>query len=129
MKIIIWIITTIVLAIPNFAQDNCCNSIEPQNKNQDTNGNNGNIEDCYLLQNQPNPFNSVTVISYFVPIENASASMLFFDMNGKLILTKNLDINADSLRISSGELMPGMYFYTLIVNSVEVDTKKMILTN
>ncbi|MDD4236611.1 MAG: tail fiber domain-containing protein [Bacteroidales bacterium] len=109
--------------------DNCCNSIEPQNKNQDTNGNKGNIEDCYLLQNQPNPFNSVTVISYFVPIENASASMLFFDMNGKLILTKNLDINADSLRISSGELMPGMYFYTLIVNSVEVDTKKMILTN
>jgi hypothetical protein len=39
-----------------------------------------------------------------------------------------VDIDTGGLQISSGELMPGMYFYTLLVNGEEVDTKKMILT-
>jgi hypothetical protein len=108
--------------------NNCCNANETQNKTTGIASNKSNFNDCYLLQNHPNPFSQETIIEYYIPIENAQASILFFDMNGKLMLTKTVDIDAGILRINSGELKPGMYFYTLLVNREEVDTKKMILT-
>jgi hypothetical protein len=108
--------------------DNCCNSFDIQNKNTEIDDNESNLNGCYLIQNRPNPFNQETVISYSVPIKRAHASILFFDMNGKLITSKVIDTDKKSIIISSTEFMPGMYFYSLIVNGEEVDTKKMILT-
>ena len=55
--------------------------------------------------------------------------MLIFDMQGKLIKTYNINTSGDgNVEINAGELQPGMYMYSLISNSKEVDTKKMILT-
>jgi hypothetical protein len=81
------------------------------------------------LQNKPNPFNKQTVIDYNV-VEEGSASILVFDMNGKLLKTIPVKIpGKGSITINANDFNPGMYYYSLIVNDKEVDTKKMILTN
>lgn len=81
-----------------------------------------------LFQNKPNPFHSETNIEYNV-IEEGQASILIFDMNGKLLKTIAIKIPGHSfVTVSSRDLQPGMYYYSLLVNQKEVDTKKMILT-
>jgi len=50
-------------------------------------------------------------------------------MNGKLLKTILVKTPGHgSVTINSADLLPGMYYYSLIVNNMEVDTKKMILT-
>ena len=82
----------------------------------------------YLKQNKPNPFNRETVIEYNVT-EQGTAGILVFDMNGRLLKTIPVKIpGKGSITISANDFEPGMYYYTLLVNDKEVDTKKMILT-
>ena len=82
-----------------------------------------------LYQNIPNPFSIQTEIKYYIPESATNGSLLIFNMQGTLI--KSLLISAfgnGSQTISGSELKPGMYMYTLIEDSKEVDTKRMILT-
>lgn len=114
----------------------CCNATN-YNANA-TNGNPANIDAAiaanpnrnYLFQNTPNPFSQKTTISYFIAGETVgNAQILVFDMQG--LLKKTYPINEAgkaTLDISASEFPAGMYLYTLMVNNVEVDTKKMILT-
>jgi hypothetical protein len=82
----------------------------------------------WLSQNKPNPFNKETVIEYNV-VQEGKASILVFDMNGKLLKTIPVKIpGKGSVTISGSDLQAGMYYYSLVVNEEEVDTKKMILT-
>lgn len=82
-----------------------------------------------LFQNMPNPFKEKTVIKYFLPQTSNNASLIIFDMNGKLIKTYSITSNGEgSIQIFGGELQPGMYMYSLIANGSEIDTKRMILT-
>jgi hypothetical protein len=87
---------------------------------------NGNAK---LYQNNPNPFNQQTEISYYLADDVSNAAMLIFDMNGKQI--KRYDIAArgnDKVIIHGNELAPGMYMYSLIADGKLVDTKRMVLT-
>ncbi|HKC66907.1 MAG TPA: tail fiber domain-containing protein, partial [Bacteroidia bacterium] len=82
-----------------------------------------------LYQNNPNPFSQTTVVKCFVPPNTQSSSLLVFDMNGAL--KKTIPINNSgtiNITINGGDLTPGMYYYTLLIDGQEVDTKKMILT-
>jgi hypothetical protein len=82
----------------------------------------------YMKQNKPNPFNKETVIEYNI-VESGSASILVFDMNGRLLKTIPVKIPGQgSITINASDFKAGMYYYSLIVNDVEIDTKKMILT-
>jgi Chaperone of endosialidase/Secretion system C-terminal sorting domain len=84
---------------------------------------------AFLYQNIPNPFSVQTEIKYYIPESATNASILIFNMLGTLI--KSMTISAfgtNSQTISGSELKAGMYMYTLIVDSKEVDTKRMILT-
>ncbi len=83
-----------------------------------------------LDQNVPNPFNSETKISFFIP-ENARSKVLFvFDMQGTLIKQYEITNFGESfLKIAGGEYKPGMYLYSLVIDGKEIDTKRMILTN
>jgi hypothetical protein len=94
--------------------------IEPEAiKNETTN---------WLAQNKPNPFNKETVIEYNI-VQEGKGSILIFDMNGKLLKTIPVKIpGKGSVTITANDLAAGMYYYTLVVNDNEVDTKKMILT-
>lgn len=115
-------------------QENKINSLEDninqlqnlvaQNTNSPIINNNKNL----LFQNTPNPFNDLTEIKYFT--NSSDAIIIIYSLNG--IQLKKYPINTigeGSITIKGGELESGAYFYTLIVNKNEIDTKKMILTD
>lgn len=121
----------------------CCN--KPQGmKIKDTSITNpnsigNNLTDTYmnalpgsaamLFQNIPNPFNQQTSIQYFIPTTAKSASIMVFDLQGKLIKTIGVsNYGNGEVTINGNELNPGMFVYSLIVDSNIVDTKRMILT-
>lgn len=81
-----------------------------------------------LYQNIPNPFSEVTTIRYSLPDDGGDAILLVFDMKGKQLKRYALSQRGTgSVNIGSGELLPGMYIYSLVIDGQEVDTKRMIL--
>jgi hypothetical protein len=82
-----------------------------------------------LSQCVPNPFSGKTVIEYFLPSDVRKASIHVYNMNGLELKKYELTMRGQgSLEISSQELHPGLYLYTLIVDGQEADTKRMVLT-
>lgn len=89
------------------------------------------INNNILYQNTPNPFKSSTKIEFSLNKDNfQSASIMIFDLNGNF-LKKYLiqDYKENELLIQENEFKPGIFVYTLIVNNVIIDSKKMIITN
>ena len=81
-----------------------------------------------LYQNIPNPFSSTSTIKYFLPHGINSASMVFTNAVGKVISKINLEDRGESeLNINSDKLPIGVYHYTLIVNNIKIDSKRMII--
>lgn len=109
----------------------CCNKNSERLLNPENGEGNKNsiYTSSYIKQNLPNPFNKETNINYFISEKGADAAVLVFDMNGKLLKTiKITTLGNGSLTISANDFQPGMYYYSLIINNKEIDTKKMILT-
>ena len=81
-----------------------------------------------LYQNTPNPFTSQTVIKFKIPAGVRTASIYIFDMQGNM--KKQLSVNPQqtSITIDGYELTPGLYLYSLVLDDVEVATKRMILS-
>jgi hypothetical protein len=80
-----------------------------------------------MSQNSPNPFSNKTVIKFSLPADHRHAQLKISDIRGNLVKTLNVT-NSSSISLTNGELNPGTYFYTLIVDGQSVDTKKMVLT-
>ncbi len=82
-----------------------------------------------LHQNKPNPFNERTVIAYDLKGSTPNSALIcIFDMNGTLRSTYTVPPRTDGqITLEGGTLRPGMYLYSLILDDVEVDTKRMIL--
>ena len=81
-----------------------------------------------LTQNAPNPFHQTTTISYYLPQEAGNAAITITDTNGKLVKTYNLSEKGNGqLVIEGGQLTPGMYYYSLMLEGKVITTKKMIL--
>jgi hypothetical protein len=110
----------------------CCKSNNQSEILKSSNSNNSSFlsnNGASLSQNNPNPFNKETSISYFLPLETKSASILIFDMQGKLIKTIPISsFGNSSVTLSANELNPGMFIYSLIADGKEIDNKRMILT-
>ncbi|MDR2408110.1 MAG: tail fiber domain-containing protein [Bacteroidales bacterium] len=82
-----------------------------------------------LYQNAPNPSSGGTRIKYSIPAASSSASICVFDLSGSLALKKAINgIGDGEVVIYTNELKPGMYIYSLIINSQLIDTKRMVLT-
>jgi hypothetical protein len=65
----------------------------------------------------------------YVPLQSKNASLMVFDMNGAL--KKSIPVNGKEMQyitVNSGELNPGMYYYSLMIDGNEIDTKKVIMT-
>lgn len=82
-----------------------------------------------LYQNAPNPFKEQTTIRFSLADDAQEASICIFDMTGKMLKKQSISLGETSVRIAGWELGEGMFFYTLIVNGREIDTKRMILLN
>ena len=81
-----------------------------------------------LLQNEPNPFNLKTSIRYSVETGFNSGNIYIFDLQGKEKLNFELSDNGNnSVEISAGQLEPGMYIYSLVIDGNIIDSKRMIL--
>lgn len=82
-----------------------------------------------LFQNSPNPFNKETEIKFNLVSNFSESNIIIYDLNGKQIKKYSI-LNRDqkSINISSNELYPGMFYYSLVMDGVEINTKKMIVT-
>lgn len=91
--------------------------------------NNSDINSNLLFQNNPNPFNEETVIKFNLSENSTNVSINIYDLNGKQIKKYSIqDTNQKSIKIYSSDLYPGIFYYSLIVDGKDVDTKKLILT-
>jgi photosystem II stability/assembly factor-like uncharacterized protein len=90
----------------------------------------GNISKDYdLYQNYPNPFNPKTIISYQLRV-NSNVHLIIYNMQGKKVITLvNRQQNAGTYQIdfSGNNLSSGVYFYSLYIDNILKDTKKMVL--
>ena len=83
-----------------------------------------------LYQNYPNPFNPVTNIKYAVKRETSNVKLVIFDINGKEIfklVDKEQSAGTYKVDWNAAGYSTGVYFYSLFVNEIMTDTKKMIL--
>jgi uncharacterized coiled-coil protein SlyX len=83
-----------------------------------------------LFQNAPNPFNQSTKIEYVLSENANNAKLCIYDLNGKQLRCFNLNTTkgASSIEVRASDLNAGIYLYTLIVDNMPIDTKRMILT-
>ncbi|MDR0763370.1 MAG: T9SS type A sorting domain-containing protein, partial [Bacteroidales bacterium] len=79
-----------------------------------------------LYQNTPNPFNKSTTIKYQLPAKTKDAKIIIYDLQGKQL--KRYPLKADEGEVKVSDLPAGIYLYTLIVDNMPIDTKRMILT-
>ena len=87
-----------------------------------------NENSSQLHQNTPNPFSESTIISYALPKDQNQASILIFDLNGRLVNTYDVNETKGEIKINATDLNgAGMYLYTLATNGEEIITKRMIL--
>jgi sugar lactone lactonase YvrE len=78
----------------------------------------------------PNPFAAGVTIKYYVPEGTTNAQVIFYDEFGNQLKTFAVtETGAGQLNITSANLAPGTYSYSLLVNGKVIDTKKMIKTN
>lgn len=90
----------------------------------------GDANNAFLAQNVPNPFSVATEIKYQLPKGTQKATIGIHDMNGKeLKLIQLSNAVNGSITIQGGDLQPGMYWYTLVVDGKYFDGKKMVLTS
>ena len=87
-----------------------------------------------LYQNYPNPFNPVTNIKYSVTSnvkgQMSNVKLSIYDITGKeIIVLVNQEQNAGTYVVDfdGSKYSSGVYFYTLIADGINTDTKKMIM--
>ncbi len=82
-----------------------------------------------LTQNYPNPFNPSTIISYQLSMFNNVSLKIYNALGSELATLVNEKQNPGSYSVewNASDFASGIYFYTLEINGVKVDTKKMIL--
>jgi hypothetical protein len=79
-----------------------------------------------LEQNTPNPANTTTTIRYNIPLNVQSAAITVNNINGHIVKTYVLsNKGAGQITVSTAQLSPGNYFYSLIMNGEKTATKQM----
>ncbi len=85
------------------------------------------MERVVLDQNVPNPFAEQTIINYYLPQNVQRAQMLFYDHNGRLINTVDLNgTGAGQLQVFANDLSNGIYQYVLVVDGEITESKKLV---
>jgi hypothetical protein len=88
-----------------------------------------NITYPILEQNNPNPFNTSTIINFALPKTIMNAAIYVYNMNGEQLNNYAISTKGKgSIVINGSEYNAGMYLYALIADGKVIDTKRMILT-
>lgn len=115
-----------------YSQENEIITLKSNNNSQKlSEKDNDFVDDKPLLyDNVPNPFDTETVIKYYIPENSITASIFIYDLQGKEMKSFNISHKGNgSIIINASELYAGMFVYTLIVDNKIIDTKRMILTS
>ncbi|MCD7973706.1 MAG: T9SS type A sorting domain-containing protein [Candidatus Azobacteroides sp.] len=94
-----------------------------------TTGINGiSLSEVSLSQNTPNPFRKVTVIGYSIPQEIGTALISVCDLQGRTVKTIPIEENGQGeVYIDASDLKSGIYLYSLIIDGVKVETRRMCI--
>jgi len=91
------------------------------------------ITNYELKQNYPNPFNPITKIRYQLA-ENSEqlVGIVVYNVTGQQVWSKNLSTDHSSpitnhCTFNGSKFNSGIYYYSLVVDGVKMDTKAMIL--
>lgn len=96
---------------------------------KDTDEESGSIV-ASLSQNKPNPFKVTTSIGCVIPESVNSAFICVYDLNGSQKLRRDIKQRGNiDVTIEGNTLTAGMYIYTLVCDGIEIDSKRMILTD
>jgi len=82
-----------------------------------------------LYQNTPNPSSTGTTIKYELPENYSSAILYIYSMSGNQVKSYTLNRSSNQVIVAANELPAGTYIYTLSIDGLKIDTKRMILTN
>jgi hypothetical protein len=93
------------------------------------------LGEIWLYQNQPNPFESSTTITFEMPSAGGNVRLDVFDVSGRLVSTLVDGMQAGGVhsvewngRDANGrELASGVYFYRLTAGQRELDRKMMFI--
>ncbi len=89
----------------------------------------GELSSAALFQNVPNPFNYKTIIKYSIPAIESYAMINVYDLSGRQVKNYNLTQTGDGeIMIPASELDPGLFIYNLIVDGIEIASRRMVLT-
>ncbi len=106
----------------------CCQRSSTRKKGGYNTENSLNDKPAKLYQNTPNPFSENTAIRFDLPRTFSGASVIIFNMSGVLIKEYPIDqAGQQEIIVEGASLASGMYLYSLVVDGVEIDTKRMIL--
>lgn len=87
------------------------------------------IDSAMLFENIPNPFSVNTEIKFILPPNNSTAKIAIYNLQGLELQSYNLTQSGNgSIIIQGSEFQAGMYLYSLFVDNVLIDTKRMVLT-
>lgn len=85
------------------------------------------IEKASMFQNSPNPFTEKTSISYFIPADVNSASLVIYNVKGVKIKEYPITKRGEgALEIAKDDLKAGSYFYSLVLDGAKAESKIMI---
>ncbi len=87
------------------------------------------FNEAVLFGNVPNPFSDVTTIEYFLPTGTQQAYVAVTDLQGRILQSYpcNEFGHRAGVVVKSDHLSDGIYLYSLIVDGVEIATKKMVI--
>ena len=85
------------------------------------------LSSAYLKQNVPNPYNTNTTISYYLPANAHNAYINFYASNGALLKSVKLAGGGNgTINITASELPSGAYRDSLIIDGKVADSKQMV---
>jgi len=105
-----------------------CQVLQGYSPNSDDNT--PSYQAAQLFENRPNPFYNQTDIYYHIPEGTQAAQLLISNAQGSPL--RNIPISHvgnGKVTIEGRTLTTGTYLYTLIVDGVRVETKRMVLTD
>lgn len=86
------------------------------------------LNGAYLKQNQPNPANGQTLVEYYLPDHVQQAFVKVYDVSGKEIQSYRLaERGVNHLDMDLSQWGSGTFMYTLFVDGLSVETKKMAI--
>ncbi|MBI4930638.1 MAG: PKD domain-containing protein [Bacteroidetes bacterium] len=84
--------------------------------------------DSYLGENYPNPFSNLTIIPYNLP-GNSGGYIKIYDVKGTLLNTYLLKEGFNFIEVKTENWASGVYYYSMEMDGIRVQNKKMVLIN